>query len=136
MEPREENQPAEPAFLTEVRDYVDYWVPQLRLPHWYILVREAPHDAGVFAQIRVNPDSWRAVLEVRDPKYTPDDNALSDDLEVSTVHELLHLRFSEGEAIIHGTHKELPEEYERSIEHTAMALVAARRGVPVLSLYD
>lgn len=119
-------------YLTQAALLVEEWQETLRIVDWMIEIVPAAHDSGVFARVRICSGSMRATMEVRDPVYASDSNSYTNDLEVTIIHELLHLRFFETEAAM--GHEKL-DGHETAIELTAMALVASKRGVPVRSLY-
>jgi hypothetical protein len=124
--PRRTN-PKQPEFLREAIAYVDYWVPRLRLENYDIEVVAAPDGFENYAEVTCNVPHLRASIMVRDPAKKKADSTLScNDLEITIVHELVHVRFAETIIELDG---KAHWGNETATEMTAMALVAARRGV-------
>lgn len=129
-DPPQENNRMEVGVL--IKEHLDYWVPMLRLEDWNIEVREVDYhkDQTYWARIKTTPWSRSAVMEVVNPHADPESKDDTRDvlLEVSTVHELLHLRFPFEHLGIDYDDKPVWYTYEASTEITARALVASRRG--------
>jgi hypothetical protein len=125
---------AKPAFLRDAEFYVAKWVPRLRLEDYLIEVKPAPDDFDSIAEARGNVTHLRAHVIIKDPAQIPEDDGphACHDLEVTVVHELLHLRFGEVLLVLKG---KAHYANEIATEMTAMALVAADRGVEPRSLY-
>lgn len=112
-----------------LRDYLIYWQKALRLTDWQIEYR-INEDENFFGTICTFPTHSTARIEIRDPDLFDGDVVGIKDLEVTLVHELLHLRF------FHCTHegKAYHNHKEMAIKITAAALVAAKRGISVSKL--
>jgi hypothetical protein len=110
---------------TKAEDLTKYWQRQLRLEDWDITIVVPEHDPRCYAEIVHHVGHGTAKITLRNPAICPPDLAGNPDLEISLVHELLHLRFA-----FVGIKKETPEEdlHELGIERTAQALVLLNRG--------
>lgn len=113
--------------LAWARRYVKDWAYRLRLQDWKITVEVAGSELEAFAHTNINRHHNTANITVRNPVHTPSDNAAVDDLEVTVVHELLHLRFLPVELTLDDRDLKPPKEHEASIDLTAQALVSAAR---------
>jgi len=101
-----------------------YWRRALRLMDWDITLHvcrhfEMPERLGECA---VNATSREARIRILDPRdISPDATAVSRDVEVTLVHELLHVLFPQDEDGWCSTQQ------EQAIDTTARALVNLRR---------
>lgn len=116
----------QPSYLKQAIKYVEYWVPRLRLENYEIEVAEAPEDFEDFAQCIGDVCHLRARLVFKDPEKVDKKTLACRDLEVTVVHELIHVRFGE---IIRELDGKAHYANEAATEMLAMALVAARRGI-------
>lgn len=111
--------------LAKAIEYVGFWKKQLRLEDWDVTVTVPAHDPGGYARISHHQCYQHARMTIRHPEMLPPDAYANNDLEVTVVHELLHLRFANVQFP-----KDGPEDiaHELGIERTAEALVAMSRG--------
>lgn len=115
--------------LKDAKRYVKEWAYRLRLQDWKFIVKVAGSELEAFATCDYNVCHGIATIKVRDPIHMPDyDKGFCNDLEVSIVHEMLHLRFKPIEQFIDDKELKAPKDHEASIELTAQALVSAARG--------
>lgn len=117
-------------------DLLKFWQHHLHLDNWNIKVKvmddisQMGDCSGLNTQ---HPSFQEARIRVLNPDKIPEDwgEFGKRDLEVTLVHELLHTRFIY--CIPHPKdnplNKLLHYQEEQAIERTAIALVAARRGV-------
>jgi hypothetical protein len=130
-DPPKENNRMEVGVL--IKQHLDYWVPMLRLDDWNLDVREVDYDKdnNYWARIKTTPWSRSAVMEVVNPVSDPDSKEETAELllEVSVVHELLHLRYPYEHLGVSYDNKPAWYTYEAATEMTARALVASRRGI-------
>jgi hypothetical protein len=120
-----------------VQPQVDYWKKMLRLEDWSVKIAIVDHkeNQNFWARVSVKPWFQAAYMEVVNPFTDPDrikpgvDKEHDIDLEVSLVHELLHLRYEHGTMGVKKKNKGSWYAYESATEITARALVAARHGV-------
>lgn len=113
--------------LSRTKGYVKYWQKQLRILDWKIEieVKDDVTEFDAYAQMKHNRNYQTAVLTVLEPKKIPEDWTGSRDLEVTTVHELIHTRL-----VYCPSPKEKDNHHlEMAIETLAVALVANRRGI-------
>lgn len=108
----------------EIESYVSYWQLQLRLVDWDIECKVSTDikECPGYGMVRPFPNDQRAEIYILDPDHIPEDWKSIQDLEVTTVHELLHIRFLY-------CIKKSDCHAEMSIETTARALVANKRGI-------
>lgn len=119
--------PVQLKYLRDAVRYVEKWVPRLRIENYDIEVIGAPDDFEEYAEAEINPLHLRASITVRDPAKPFTGRSLAcKDLEVTMVHELLHVRFAEVILELEGKARSANE---IATEMTAMALVAADRGI-------
>lgn len=109
----------------KVSEYVYFWKKQLRLEDWDITFNVPEHDPKGFAFVKSHQCFQRAHITVRNPALVPPDSQVNNDLEVTVVHELLHLRFANVSFPADGADDNA---FELAIERTAEALVALNRG--------
>lgn len=105
------------------------WQKRLRLMDWLVTVRYRRADDMPLAN-KGGCCSWKitlkaAVVDVLDPVDYPADSHFLQDVEVTVVHELLHLHIAPFVA-----DDDTPEDIaqEQAIECIAQALVKAKRG--------
>lgn len=122
---------ATPPFLRKAVYYVEKWAPRLRLENYDIEVVEAPKDFEEHAQIICNVPHLCARMLVRDPKNADPESLSTSDLEVTVVHELLHVRFGEVMLELEGKANWANETATEAVAH---ALVAGDRRVNPRSL--
>jgi hypothetical protein len=122
------------AFL---KPHIDYWLNMLRLEDWSLSVAivDWSEEQDFWAMVAPKPWFHAAYLEVVNPFTDPKrvEKGLGSfehdtDLEVSLVHELLHLRYEFDSLGINRDIKAIWNAYEAATEITARALVAARHG--------
>lgn len=112
----------------ELEELCREWQERLKIQYWDIKI-------GIFrARDFVKSDSraevsWTktnatAILRILDP-VDYDRELWPQDMEVSLVHELLHLRFCEADITEAGSLEDVM--LERAIDHTAEALVRLKR---------
>ena len=112
----------------QLRADLDYWKKSLRLQEWDISLKCDP-KLRTYGQTEISPGNRTVVIYLEVPPSLG--NAITD-LEVTLVHELLHVRFH----FLHVDEKEFGyEEVEAAIELTAQALVANRRSLPGGRIY-
>lgn len=103
------------------------WQERLKLQHWTIAVGifslESFERAEAQGEIQFSIDTGRALIKILDPEKYPE-SPFKQDMEISLVHELLHLMFAPF------TPKEGTLQHsfmENSIENLAQILVASKR---------
>jgi|APSaa5957512622_1039677.scaffolds.fasta_scaffold13869_3 hypothetical protein len=116
---------------TEIQDHLRYWQERLRVQDWDVTLRVLRYHEmgeGLLGQCFRNDASRTAeirllALEDVSGSVTPPGR----DLEVTLVHELLHVLF-------HGASDETENRiaFEQAIDATARALVELDRGASVL----
>jgi len=115
--------------LQELQLLMKYWQERLRLQHWDVKLKIV--RAADFSQESARGENnWEqstaeSVIHILDPADWPKDTPFEQDMEITLVHELLHLHFSPFD----NTAKESQEKImlERAIDHIAKALVEVRR---------
>lgn len=122
-----------PKYMRDALRYIQKWVPRLRIENYDFQVEEAPEGFEPYALAVCNPRNLRACIVIRDPAKASEDGQADacNDLEVTLVHELLHVRFAEVLAELEG---KANIANEIATEMIALALVAADRGVHPRSL--
>jgi hypothetical protein len=110
----------------EVKAHLKYWQKQLRLMDWDISVKiyEDPKEFDMFGRNKINRNYQTSEIELLNPEKVPEDWTGVRDIEVTIVHELLHLRFT-----FCPPKKSDHYHNEMATETTAKALVANRRGI-------
>lgn len=107
-----------------------YWQTVLRLQDWDVRVTFCRRHDLKHGVARAEIDIYRrAHVRILDPiDQNPEDWPVDRDVEVSLVHELLHLQFYD----VAKPKEDTPEDValERGIEATARALVQLSRGAP------
>ena len=112
----------------ELEQLLRYWQERLKIQYWDI--RIGIYRARDFvkqncrAEVSYTVSNATAILRIMDP-IDYDRDLWPQDMEVSLVHELLHLRFCEADVTKADSLEELM--LERAIEHTAEALVHLKR---------
>jgi hypothetical protein len=113
-------------------EYIKYWQKQLRLLDWDIrleVVQNPKDTEDSAAWVKKSQNYQQARITVLDSSKWPEDWTWgSNDLEVTIVHELLHVRLA------YVTGKKQNCHIEMAVETLAMALVAARRGITLEEL--
>ena len=109
---------------------LDEWQNRLRLQDWDITVEYLPYQrVEAFGLARTNLSQRVSIIELV-PQDQLQHETLVDDIEVTLVHELLHVKSADALETASGATK--PEIdgplWECFIEHVAQALVAAKRG--------
>jgi hypothetical protein len=123
--------------LQQAKEYLSYWQPQLRLDHIdFELVLMIPEEnKNQLANCKVNLSRHRQKIALRHPSQRSeiDRSDFRRDLEVSVVHELLHIVNSvwmDKGGIPKAMENEVLAELENNANDTiAEALVRARRGI-------
>lgn len=109
----------------KVSEYVGYWKRQLRLEDWDITIEVPAHDPKGYAEVTRHQCLNAAHMVVRNPYMVPPASLANNDLEVTVVHEMLHIRFPNVDFPRNSADDNL---FELGIERTAQALVALNRG--------
>lgn len=114
--------------LDQARDRLEYWKQQLRLSDWDIVVRIArAYDMPANTQGRCEwTDSRKeALIKILDPTDWDKDIIFPQDMEVTLVHELIHLHLS----VLTNKQSESIEDtvLEQAIHALAYALVGLDR---------
>lgn len=108
----------------ELLHLLEYWTNRLRLGEWTISLTVAPLRDFVskerLAEVEYDYYQARAVIRLLDPKDYPDDCLQPLDMEMSLVHELLHLRLAQ-------VADEATPLVERTINMLAQALIEEKR---------
>jgi len=115
-----------------LKGYVKFWKKSLGLENWKVNYRFSD-DIKNYGRTSIYPMCSEIYMEFASPKALEDEECSGvgvNDLEVTVVHELLHVRFHFG--VYHD--KVHHDHVEMAIEATALSLVANRRGVYVDSL--
>lgn len=118
---------------TAVGEYIEFWQEELRIRDWRIsfeIITDPEFDA--YAKVRSVPTIGASHIKLLEPSLVPEDWEGCKDLEVTVVHELLHIRFYH---CIPEPEKGLDVHEELAIETVAIALVANRRGLRVGDLF-
>jgi hypothetical protein len=84
-------------------------------------------DIEDYADSTIKPMQSQVYFRFLDPDFMTEDMTAVRDLEVAVVHELLHLRFF----YCHPHSGKFNPHIEQAIETTAIAMVAAKRGVSI-----
>lgn len=116
------------SLLTEARKLTKYWQKQLRLLDWDIQVENVFDDIdkfNSFGETKISENHQYARISLLDPCKIPDMWVGCRDMEVTIVHEILHVRLTycfdnKGDD---DSHKEL------AIEQLARVMVALKRGI-------
>lgn len=109
---------------TEALSHVNFWQKELRLQDWDIQIEVTSYDPGGAAMVSASDFMGVAKVKIRNPETAPPDSFGSQDLELSVVHELLHIRFPH----VNPPQPSLEDKsFEIGIERTAQALVRIRR---------
>ncbi len=116
------------------------WVKRLRLNDWLVKARFAVSEADkkhlggtAYASTKVSSSCKEALTLVNKLESIDADALGCRDLEVTMVHELLHLHAESFDHFFNNAKTKRPSEHyalEAMIELTALALVEAKRGVP------
>ena len=112
---------------------LNYWAAQLRLQSWDITVEflKWEKDNG-FGDNSIDPHYETSHICLYDPETIPDDVKGVRDLEVTLVHELLHIR------LVYVAKTSMKKKHkwpvEMAIETIAQSLVANRRGINIKDL--
>ena len=107
------------------------WQKILRLQDWEIVLKISRHDDMGLDEV-CGSSNWvlargEAILKLLDPIDYSSDIVFPQDQEVTLVHELLHLHYAPfSENFERGSLEHIA--LEKSIEVTAKALVALKRG--------
>ena len=109
----------------EAERLITYWQRQLRLEDWDVTVIVPDYDPEGAAKISTSNVMGVAKITIRNPAITPPGRFGPEDLEISVVHELLHLRFPHIDPAVSSL---ADQSYELGIEQTARALVRLNRG--------
>jgi len=113
----------------DLKKIVEKWQPRLGLLDWDINIRFVDTRAleGGFASTQLSTSLQRAfitVLDIEDRSKSSKEN----DIELDTVHELLHVRLWLQDSIIEQRNNNYESVIrEQSIEHIARALIIADR---------
>jgi hypothetical protein len=105
------------------------WQIRLRLQDWNIRVQCVP-EMGGFARVRSSARVKEAVIYLCTPETVPSDWLGCRDIEVTLVHELLHLHARKFDGKLGDDESAEHVSFEAMIELTAIALVEAKRGIP------
>ena len=112
--------------LSLTKSYVKYWKPLLRLKDWKIEIKVTTDpDEEFMGQLTHWRKDQEAILTVLKPELIPEDWRGVRDLEVTVVHELLHLRIIDCVNHNKNTHNFV----ELLVETLAQLLVSQRRGI-------
>lgn len=112
----------------ELEQLCRYWQERLKIQYWDIKI--GIYRARDFVKQNCRAEvSWTktnatAIIRILDP-IDYDRDLWPQDMEVSLVHELLHLRFCEADITGEGSLEETM--FERAIDHMAIALVRLKR---------
>ena len=112
----------------EAEKLIAYWKRQLRLEDWDITIHTPEHDPECCGRTSYAPQYGRAHILIRNPAMHPPTTAADPDLELTIVHELLHVRHH----ATGGVFKKDSAEWdlnELATERTAQALVSLNRGI-------
>lgn len=109
-------------------EYLKYWQKRLRLQDWDIRIEVDNDIENCSGQVTKSLDYQWAKILIKDPTKLPEDRYLVEDLEVTIVHELLHIRMA------YITGKKANHHEEMAIETIAQNLVALKRGIEVEDL--
>lgn len=119
--------------LKKLGSDLDYWIPQLRLGSWNISAELLPWEKGCgFGENAMDPNYDTSHIRIYDPDTIPEDVKGIRDLEVTLVHELLHIRLVHVASLSKKRKKKWP--VEMAIETIAQSLVANRRGINIKDL--
>lgn len=118
----------------QLKDLTIYWRKQLNLHNWKIKVRMLPWDKDdpSFGSTEISPCYERATIALSTPETIPADAIGIRDLEVTLVHELLHIRLVYVASLSTKPKKKWP--LEMAIETIAQSLVIHRRGIKLEDL--
>lgn len=105
------------------------WQERLRLQDWSIKIAVVPHTrTGSLGSARMHAKYKGAEIEIMNPAFIDPAIICNTDVEVTLVHELLHLQ---GGALTEYLEDEklrwYHDEMERLVELTAIALVKLKR---------
>lgn len=115
---------AEKTDYVNLKSYIKYWQKSLGLMNWKVYYKFT-EDLEVFGRTRITPMTSEIRIEFAYPENLKEDEIGVKDLEVTVVHELLHVRFHY--ALNRG--RNFHDHIEQSIESTALSLVSSRRGI-------
>lgn len=122
--------------LTQAKEYLSYWQPQLRLDHvdFEIVLSNPEESSGNLAVCKIAYGRHRQKIEIRHPseRTERDQTVFRRDLEVVIVHELLHTKeapWRDHPSVdkVFVDDKWLTGLHEDSLDAIAEALVRARR---------
>ena len=117
----------------ELDELLAYWQPILRLRDWKVSAVFADQTAtqACSATTRIHVGHKSAKVYICEPSQIDPDWQGVRDIEVTLVHELLHLHAATFDEVLkEGTRGH--DHLEQMIELTAQALVKARRGIDVV----
>lgn len=115
--------------IDELRLLMAYWQERLRLQHWDVKLKIARatdfSDTSARGENNWVQSTAESVIHILDPVDWPKNTPFEQDVEITLVHDLLHLHFSPFD----NTAKESQGKImlERAIDHIAKALVEVRR---------
>jgi hypothetical protein len=119
----------------DLRDLVKYWKPRLKLRDWKVDIRFADDEESLdklksgFARTHRSPMAKEARTLIKPLANISKDSIGCRDIEVSVVHELIHLLFTPFDNFKQNDSRN--DAVEHSIETLAIALVEIRRGEKV-----
>lgn len=120
----------------QLHSALKYWQKILRLQDWNITMKFVDEPrCGYFGKGRNNSTYQSSSIEILKPEHIDPEWSGCRDLEVTLVHELLHIRFlyaSKGEQ--NASKGEQSDSEEFAIESTARAMVSLKRGIPLEEL--
>ncbi len=129
-----------PANNHQLNTLVREWIKRLRLTDWLVKARFATNEAdkkylspSAYASTKVSSGCKEALTIINKLDSIDADALGCRDLEVTVVHELLHLHAESFDHFFNNKQSKRPTEHyalEAMIELTALALVEAKRGVP------
>ncbi len=112
----------------ELKALLPEWQQRLRLQDWDVSLKFEKYSEGL-GNVRMCAKYKSAEIIIREPAFIDPDELGNKDLEVTLVHELLHVQAG------HLTHflaekqnDRYYDEMERLVELTALALVKLKRG--------
>jgi hypothetical protein len=109
----------------KAEELLSFWQKQLRLEDWDVTIDVPAHDPGGYAYVKRSESYQIARITLRNPDMKDPSSLPQNDLEITLVHELLHLRFPNVQFAQDTMDDKI---HELGIERTAIALVHLSRG--------
>ena len=105
------------------------WQDRLRLQDWDITIHSGKlADIGHIGATAPHLNDQTAVILIADPEHIGEGTGTCTDVEVTVVHELLHIKSDMALCRLSEFSQGKVPAWECFIEHVAQALVAAKRG--------